>query len=65
MKRYVVIIVAQVVITTAARALSLEGVMAAHDAVPIVDLVAAKSRAHGAPLGDVHAIGSSELVAPC
>ena len=53
-QRYVIIVVAEVIVAPATRTLSLECFVATNDAVPILDLVAAKSRANGAALRDGH-----------
>jgi hypothetical protein len=51
---HLVVVIVQIVIATAARAFYLERLVAAHDTVAILDLVAAESGANGAALGDVH-----------
>ena len=50
-----VVIGAKIVVPAAARALTLEGFIAAHDTVAVLDLVRPKAGAHGAALGDSHA----------
>src|SRR4029077_2516467 len=51
-QRDLIVVFAQKVVATTARALAFERLMAADDAVTVLDFVRAKSRAHGAAFGD-------------
>lgn len=54
MQRQFVVIGAKIVVPAATGALTLEGLIAAHDTVAVLDLVRSKARAYGAALGDGH-----------
>ena len=53
-QRHLVVIIAQIIVPAAAGAFALERLMAAHDTIPVVHLVAAKARADGASLDRAH-----------